>query len=100
MYRVRTSIDSENKAVLIANEVVASRAAVSVHIRQIRSIYQWEDEIHDEQEWEMESITSNPAEVERVIRGMHPYNTPEIIIDEIKASNEIETWITSWCKNT
>ena len=98
MYRVRTSIDSENKAAIIANEVVSSGAAVSVHIREIRSIYAWEEKVFDEKEWEMESITSCPDEVERVIKGMHPYDCPEFIVDKIAVSEEIEKWITSWCK--
>ena len=98
MYRVRTSISNEHQAALIAREIVQSKAAVAVHIRPIRSIYAWEDNMCDEQEFEMESITSCPDEVDRLIRGMHPYDCPEIIQDVIHPSKEIEDWITGWCK--
>ena len=98
MYRVRSSIDNENQAVLIAKELVQSHAAVSVHIRTIRSVYQWKEQVYDEQEWELESITSCPDEIERIIKGMHPYECPEILIDIIQTSDKITEWITGWCK--
>lgn len=100
MYIVRTSIDDEKKASIIAREIVESRSAVSVHIRRIESVYSWQDDVYNEVEWEIESITSCPSEVENIVRGMHPYNLPEFIIIQLLANAEIKNWCEGWCKST
>ena len=42
MYKVRTSVDSKEKAKEIATKLINHKVAVSVHIREANSMHQWE----------------------------------------------------------
>ncbi len=96
MYKVRTSIDSHIGARNLAKQLVESHAAVSVHIRQIESIYAWDGKIEDGTEYEVEALCSDPADVEDVIRIQHPYILPEVIFTKLVCTDELEYWCDSW----
>lgn len=98
MYKVRTSIDDERKAKVIAHEIVESHAAVSVHIKQIDTTYAWEGEVVDDVEWEIECLTSCPSQIERLVNGMHPYDLAEMIIEPLVVPDAIRDWCLEWCK--
>ena len=97
LYRVRTSINESERATKLARMLVEARASVSVHIRPCASVYQWKGEIKEEKEYELDIITSRPNEVERIIKGAHPYEVPEIVKQEFKASLDIQDWCIDWC---
>jgi uncharacterized protein involved in tolerance to divalent cations len=61
-------------------------------------VYSWNDETYNEIEWEIETVTSCPSEVKRVVKGMHPYVLPEFIIINLVADKEIKAWCDGWCK--
>ena len=99
MYKVRTSIDSKEKAKEIATKLINHKVAVSVHIREVNSMYQWKGGVYDEIEWEVEALTSNPEEAGKVIDEYHSYELPELIIIKVEASEGIEKWCNDWCQN-
>lgn len=98
MYKVRTSIDDERKAKLIAREIVESRSAVSVHIKKIETVYAWEDDVVEDIEWEIECLTSCPSEVESLVKGMHSYELAEMIVEPLIVPDSIRNWCLSWCE--
>lgn len=99
MYKVRTSTGSKAKAKEIAAKLIDCKAAVSVHIREINSMYQWKGGIYDEIEWEVEALVSNPQDAGEVINKYHSYELPELIIIKVEGSKGIEEWCEEWCKN-
>ena len=98
MYKVRTSIDDERKAKMIAKYIVESEAAVSVHIRRVETVYQWKGEVIEDIEWELESQTTCPSQVATIVKGMHSYELAEMVIEKTKGSDAIEQWCLDWCK--
>ena len=99
MYKVRTSVNSKEKAKEIATKLIDCKVAVSVHIREANSMYQWKGDLYDEIEWEVEALTSNPKEAGKVIDEYYSYELPELIITRVEASEGIEKWCTDWCQN-
>lgn len=97
MYKVRTSTDSKEKAKELANQLVNCKAAVSVHIREVNSVYQWKSKVYDEIEWEVEALVSNPEDAGEVVNKYHSYELPELIIVKSESSKGTEKWCEDWC---
>lgn len=73
---------NEEEAAKIANEVVGLRLAGCVNIiRDIRSIYRWQGKIEDGNEVLLIVKTRKELfrDLERRVKGLHTYTTPEII---------------------
>lgn len=72
---------SRSEAEAIAQTLVQTKLAACVGLIPICSIYAWQDEIHQEDEWQLVIKTSLDrfAEIETKIRAMHSYEVPEII---------------------
>ena len=98
MYKVRTTIDDEHKAHLLAKYLVESRASVSVHIRRAETVYAWNEEVVEDVEWEIECLTTCPSQVESIVKGMHSYELAEMIITPLKVPDKIEEWCIGWCE--
>lgn len=99
MYKIRTSINDEIQANNIAHKLVSEKGAVSVHVRKINSVYQWNNQIEDVIECEIEALTSNPQNANKIISKYHTYELPEIIISNVVTTNELEEWCEKWCNN-
>jgi periplasmic divalent cation tolerance protein len=84
--QVLTTIDSADAAERLARGIVDARLAACVQVvGPIRSVYRWQGEVHDEQEWQCLAKTTAErldALVEHV-RGQHSYDEPEIIATPI-----------------
>ena len=79
--QISTSTESKEDAEKIAREVVEKRLAACVQITgPITSIYWWKDTIEKENEWLciMKSTKELYDELEKAIKGIHPYEEPEI----------------------
>ena len=98
MYKVRTSLDDKEKAKLLANALVSTHAAVSVHIKKVDSTYAWDGRIDNMTEYEVEAFCSVPNNAKLIIDDYHHYALPEFIYVEMKCSKEIEDWCNNWCK--
>ncbi len=69
-------------ATRIAKHVIEGRKAACVNILpQLRSIYRWEGEIHDEEELLLLMKTTREMfeALSTAVREVHPYSVPEII---------------------
>ena len=82
---------SQEQAALIAHTLVGERLAACVNlVSPIRSIYRWNDEVHDDPEHLM--IINTRAnlfqKVEARIREMHSYEVPEVISVSIASGSK------------
>ena len=73
---------SEEEAGRIARHLVEKRLAACVSISaNHRSIYRWEGELCETQEWQLliKAKSTRYLEIEDEIRALHSYDVPEII---------------------
>ena len=100
--QVITTIDSEEGARKIAQALVEKRLAGCVQIiGPIRSIYWWKKKIETAEEWLCLIKTRSHLfeKMEKTIRKIHPYETPEILATPItQASQDYLNWLDSELK--
>lgn len=79
----------KDKSETVGRTVVEERLAACVNIApSVRSIYRWKGSVETEEEALMFFKTTEAAQMSltKRIRELHPYEVPEIISFEIKAS--------------
>jgi periplasmic divalent cation tolerance protein len=88
--QVLTTAGSEQEAKVIAAALIERRLAACVQVSgPITSIYRWQGEIENAQEWHCLAKTAAPRwdAVEATIHELHPYEEPEIIATPIVAAS-------------
>jgi periplasmic divalent cation tolerance protein len=94
---VLVTTPNSDEANLIANALVAEQLAACVNIVPlIESIYRWEGEVKRDSEALMIIKTTNDryAQVERSVKELHSYTTPEVIALGIeRGSKEYLKWL-------
>jgi periplasmic divalent cation tolerance protein len=88
--QVLTTAGSEEEAGAIAAALIERRLAACVQISgPITSIYRWQGEIENAQEWHClaKTAASRWDAVEAAIRAAHSYDEPEIIATPIVAGS-------------
>lgn len=97
LIQVSTTTEKREDAEKIARALVERRLAACVQIvGPIDTTYWWKGKIERNPEWLclIKSRKALYAELEKAIKEMHPYETPEIIAVPIVAgSNEYLDWI-------
>ena len=95
---------SAEEATRIAEMLVSRQLAACVQILpEIKSIYVWKNELQREQEVLMLAKTTRArfAELEREVREMHSYETPEIIaVSMVEGSADYLKWLMSSCEGS
>ncbi|MEH2422105.1 MAG: divalent-cation tolerance protein CutA [Nostoc sp.] len=90
------------EAEAIANALVEAKLAACVNLLPIHSIYTWQGELHNEQEWQLlikTDLAQFPA-MEAKIKEMHSYEVPEIIALPIVAGSQAYLqWISQQVKS-
>ena len=87
-YLIITNCGSEKEAQKIAKILIKNKMAACVNIiPKIRSIYRWQNKIHDETEFMLliKTTKNKYKSLEKIIKSNHSYEVPEIIAFEIKA---------------
>lgn len=82
---------NEDEAVKISKVLVEEKLAGCINIlKDIRSIYSWQDKIEDEPEVLMIVKTKSELfeELEKRVKSLHSYTVPEIIGIKIKRGSE------------
>jgi periplasmic divalent cation tolerance protein len=77
-----TTTESKDDAEMISREVVSKRLAACAQVLgPITSTYWWKDGIEKTEEWLciMKSRGDLFNELEETIKGIHPYEVPEIV---------------------
>lgn len=81
--QVLTSIDSREKAEEISRKLLEARLAACIQIiGPIKSMYWWRGVIESSQEWLcfIKTRVDMYKNVEEMIRSLHSYEVPEIIV--------------------
>ena len=94
----------EAEAARIAEMLVAKRLAACVQILPfIQSIYVWQGKVQREREMLLLAKTTraNFGKLEREVRAIHSYETPEIIALAVAAGSEpYLKWLVSSCEGS
>jgi len=95
---------TNEEATRIAELLVNKKLAACVQILpEMQSIYFWKGEVQREKEVLLlaKSTRANFADLEREVRAIHSYETPEIIALPITAGSEpYLKWLTSSCEGS
>lgn len=96
---VVTTTDSAEAANELGRGIVDARLGACVQIvGPIRSIYRWEGEVHDEQEWQCWIKTSADRLdlLTEYIKKNHGYDVPEVVVLPIAGgSADYLSWVTN-----
>ena len=95
---------SAEEATRIAELLVNKKLAACVQILpDLQSVYVWKGEVQREKEVLLlaKTIRANFAELEREVRAIHSYETPEIIaLPIVEGSEPYLKWLTSSCEGS
>lgn len=87
---------SKSEAETIARSLITSKLAACVTLFPVQSIYTWQNEIEQSEEWQLiiKSHLDRFSELEAKICDLHSYDVPEIIaIPIIAGSHPYLHWI-------
>jgi len=87
---VLVTAPSEKVASAIARHLIDSHLAACVSLMPVQSLYKWEGEVHQDQEWQL-IIKTDLKHFEilaQQIQAHHHYEVPEIIALPIVAGSE------------
>jgi periplasmic divalent cation tolerance protein len=94
MIQVITTIDKKSTANKIANSLIDQRLAACVQIFPIDSLYRWKGKKEKSKELILFIKGKNFKKIEKTIKYLHTYDTPEIIQVKItKANKNYLNWI-------
>lgn len=85
------TIPDEDSALAISKALVNEKLAACCNIvRGLRSIFSWQDTVHDDSELLLLIKTKTSAfdKLEKRIMDLHPYEVPEIIAVPVYKGNE------------
>lgn len=79
---VLVTAPSHTEATTIARTLVQEKLAACVTMLPVHSIYTWQQEIHENDEWQLliKSEQRHFYHLERRIRELHSYEVPEVIL--------------------
>lgn len=86
---VLTTVASRTEAEAIARALVAERLAACVSLLPVHSIYTWQGNLEQQDEWQLvikTDLTLFPA-LEAKIRELHSYNLPELLALPVSAGS-------------
>jgi periplasmic divalent cation tolerance protein len=94
---VLTSLPDREAAMRLAHDLVARKLAACVNVlAECTSVYRWKNAVEDAREVPVliKTRASRYAEIEAAIRGLHPYELPEIIaVPVVRGFEDYLRWI-------
>ena len=90
-----TTESSKTNALRVAKLLIQNKLAACVSIKQIFSIYEWDEDIEETKEFEI-SIKSKPEFKENLIHFLHKistYDVPQIIYKKYDAEMKYYNWL-------
>lgn len=91
------SVATKEQASTISKYLVANRLATCVQITKINSVYVWDGECQEDDEFLLliKTEKSKFPEIEEAVQRLHDYDVPEIIcLDITDGSHDYLAWIT------
>ncbi|MHA2250728.1 MAG: divalent-cation tolerance protein CutA [Candidatus Kariarchaeaceae archaeon] len=95
-----TTVGKIEDAKKISRDLIEQKLIACGQISVIESIYLWEAKIHEEQEYQitMKHPSGTIELLQETIKGIHPYDTPEIISYKVTTSQEYGEWCIQSCE--
>jgi periplasmic divalent cation tolerance protein len=94
---VLTNLPDREAAMKLASELVAKKLAACVNVlSECTSVYRWKGTIENAREVPVliKTRAARYAEVEAAIRGLHPYELPEIIaVPVMRGFDDYLRWV-------
>jgi periplasmic divalent cation tolerance protein len=94
---VLTNLPDREAALRLAHELVAKRLAACVNVlAECASVYRWRGAVENAREVPVliKTRAVRYAEVEAAIRGLHPYELPEIIaVPVVRGCDDYLRWV-------
>ena len=90
-----TTESSKKNALRVAKLLIKNKLAACVSIKQIYSIYEWDNDIEETKEFEI-TIKSKPEFRENLINFLHKnssYDVPQIIYKEYHSEMKYYEWL-------
>ena len=90
-----TTESNKKNAMRVAKLLIQNKLAACVSIKQIFSIYEWEDDIEETKEFEI-TIKSKPEYKDNLIDFLHKistYDVPQIIYKKYNAEIKYYDWL-------
>ena len=90
-----TTESSKTNALRLAKLLVQKKLAACISIKQIFSIYEWEDQIEETKEFEI-IIKSKPEfkdDLIKFLRQISTYDVPQIIYKKYHSDNKYYEWL-------
>ncbi len=86
---VSVTCGGEEEAVDIARDCIEKKLAACANIHPVRSIYLWQENVEDEEEWEvsLKSLQCRLYPLRKAILEKHSYDTPVILVHPLKWVN-------------
>jgi periplasmic divalent cation tolerance protein len=95
---VVTTTDSAEAAEELAKGIVDARVGACVQIvGPIRSLYRWEGEVQNEQEWQLwvKTATDRLDALIEYVKAHHSYDVPEVVaLPVLGGSGDYLQWVT------
>lgn len=79
---VQTTTDSAEEAERLASAVVEQQLGACVQVSEIRSVYRWQGQTHQDPEYLLSIKTTSAAVagLSRLLRQQHSYEEPEMVV--------------------
>ncbi|MDE0082758.1 MAG: divalent-cation tolerance protein CutA [Gammaproteobacteria bacterium] len=94
---VLTTVPDTESGARLCRALLAERLiACGTVLPGARSIYRWEGRVQDEAEAfvVLKTARSRVADLMRTVRGLHPYDVPEVLVLRVEAGDEAYTeWV-------
>ncbi|ARM30409.1 divalent-cation tolerance protein CutA [Prosthecochloris sp. HL-130-GSB] len=89
MCLVMTTVAGHEDAVRLSDIVLEQRLAACIHMIEIESCYRWKEKLCREREVQLMMKTTQESypELEKLVREVHPYDLPEIIMVPVTAGS-------------
>lgn len=94
---VQTTIGDKDGALLLARAILDARLAAGVQVTgPVRSLYWYDGDFGDAEEWRLEIVTTRASvpRLEAGIAGNHPYFSPDVRVSPITGNDEYVAWVT------
>ena len=90
-----TTVSSQLMAEQIAKELIKSKLAACISIKEIKSIYKWQGNIEENKEFEItiKSLPENLNKLILILKEKITYEVPELIYKIFDSENSYFQWV-------
>jgi len=90
-----TTVPNKLLAEQIAKELIERKLSACISIKEIKSIYKWQENIEESKEFELtiKSLPENLNELTLILKEKSTYEVPELIYKIFDSENSYFRWI-------